>query len=294
MSVQVFSNVLLAVTGLAPLAIAFFVAMATCRYFHFSIALAFTGAPCLMHAIMPPSASPGQLMLGVAVAIVCLGTLGGLLEAMLMQPLAKRGATRLHLTIVSLTVLFIGQDLLGLWSSGRTIRFEYANLALGSSSWAGAIWNYHQLLAAGINLASVGSLVVLWRSMHVGLVFRAIQESERTASTIGISVVRWRYLAAAVAFTLAAVAGLTWTMDNQLRPDQGFDIAFSGMACVIVGGHTRLWQPLLGALILGTAQTVGGYWLPGSWEPSVTFAFCLLALLISPEWNRAPIAELRG
>ncbi len=294
MNVQVLSNLFLAVAGYAPLAIAFFVAMAICRYFHFAVALAFTGAPCLLHALMPPDASPVQLFFGSSLAVLFLAASGGTVEALLMQPLGKRGATRLHLTIVSLTVLFIGQDLLGLWSSGRTFRFEYRDLDLGSTSWAGAVWNYHQLLAGAINLAVVGLLVLLWRMPPIGPMFRGLQESERTASVIGINVLRWRYLAAALAFGLAAVAGITWTMDNQLRPDQGFDMAFSGMACAIIGGCSRLWQPLLGAVILGTAQTMGGYWLSGSWEPSVTFALCLVALLISPEWNRAPVAELRG
>ena len=65
-------------------------------------------------------------------------------------------------------------------------------------------------------------------------------------------------------------------------PDLAVDQAFAA-----TGGKTNLWQPLIGVFVISTAKHLGAFWLPDSWEPTLTFAIMLLALLLNPAWSKA-------
>jgi branched-subunit amino acid ABC-type transport system permease component len=150
----------------------------------------------------------------------------------------------------------------------------------------------HQLL--GLAVAGVALVVVAlgWRSSAVGIAFRAVQENSVTAQSFGIPVETWRSYSVGAACAMSGIAGIAHCFDNHMYPQSGFDSAFVGIACVVIGGRRHLWQPLLGAFVISLTKNLGAYWLPHNWEPTLTMGAMLITLLFSPEWRRPYVGQL--
>lgn len=289
---QLAYNTLITVAAYSLIGLAFFFALGTCRHFHFVVASAFLAAPYLLAWSAPGDAGAFRLAATSLGIIALLAAAGAALEWTVFRPLRARRAPPIHLTILSLVLLFVSQNAISILVSGQTVRTSGATLDSGAIALGQIMMSCQQLVAIGVNLTTAVGAFLLWKKSLVGLVFRAIQEDDRTSATIGIPVPQWRTLAVAAAFALAALAGIAYSLDTFISPQMGFEAAFVGMAAVIIGGRTYIWQPLVGVAIIGITKNAAAYWFPGNWEPSVTFAACLVSLLISPEWKHPLATEL--
>ena len=144
----------------------------------------------------------------------------------------------------------------------------------------------------GQNLSVYGSMLlaivaawVLARS-RFGLELRAVGERPEAAHARGISVNRYRYLAALIGGALVGVAGAAFSLDQKLGWSDGHTAGFGwiALAIVIFGG----WQPLrvaLGCYLFGALQIVAlrlQSRVPGLAQilPSLPFPLMIFALLL--------------
>jgi branched-subunit amino acid ABC-type transport system permease component len=92
-----------------------------------------------------------------------------------------------------------------------------------------------------------------------GRLIRAVADDKEAAQLAGADPRHVFGIAAAIAFGTVALAGIAYGMTSQLYPTAGTDtILLFAFAAVVIGGLGSLWGTLLGGVVLGVAQGIGG------------------------------------
>lgn len=103
-------------------------------------------------------------------------------------------------------------------------------------------------------LVAVGMLILIYRIIHsdLGTTFRAVQNDETAASSLGIDVIRVRITAFVLSSALAGLAGALYGHYHQLiTPEIGsLNLMFLVLAMTLIGGMGTFAGPIIGALFL--------------------------------------------
>jgi branched-chain amino acid transport system permease protein len=204
------------------------------------------------------------LPLPVALLVVVAGmlALGALLHA---GVIARTSGALPQISMIAtfgLSVV-IGNALQGLFSSDPraldlgsfgTAGFEVGGISVG-------------LLPVTVYAAAVALLVTLHLTLTrtaFGRSVRATADDPVTASLVGVDARRTQLLVTALATGLAGVAGVAYAASSLVTPLSGPSRLIFAFEAVVIGGIGSLWGTLVGAMLLGVAQSVGALVDPSS------------------------------
>lgn len=141
-------------------------------------------------------------------------------------------------------------------------------------------------------LVALGLVLVVWFVMYktpFGLRLRSCGENPQASASMGINVVRTRYIAVFLAGVLAGLAGgiVVLTMDTQFTATSIHGLGFIAVAAIIFGK----WNPfgIMGAsLFFGLSQSIGVYAnsiplldkLPPELFSAIPYVLTVLALVV--------------
>ena len=97
----------------------------------------------------------------------------------------------------------------------------------------------------------------------MGRMIRAVADDREAAQLVGVDYRHVFGIAAAIAFGTVALAGLAFGMYSSFDPSTGPSRLIFAFEAVVIGGLGSLWGTLLGGIVLGVAQAVGGRIDPG-------------------------------
>jgi branched-chain amino acid transport system permease protein len=112
-------------------------------------------------------------------------------------------------------------------------------------------------------VAIIGLLHMLLFSTPVGRVIRATSDDPLIVPLMGARNTHTFALATMLASGVVAVAGILLAMRTNFDPSIGPSRLLFAFEAVIIGGLGNLWGTLIGGIILGIAQTLGGQINPG-------------------------------
>ena len=139
------------------------------------------------------------------------------------------------------------------------------------------------LIAGGASLLLLGVLYLVLRRTDFGLVMRAVSQSRDGAALSGIdisSVYKW---AMAVGVGTLGVTGPLLVSILYVNPHVGALFTLKAFVIVIVGGLGSFGGVLVGAIVVGLAESIAGAWFSASIAAAVPFAILILILLVRPE-----------
>jgi branched-chain amino acid transport system permease protein len=99
---------------------------------------------------------------------------------------------------------------------------------------------------------------------------------------MGIDANRMSRLAVMVGMALAAAAGALAGPVNLISPDMGQAEMLSAFAAIILGGFGNVNGTLLGALVIGMAQSVAAVYVSNAYASSIAFGLMLATLIFFP------------
>jgi branched-chain amino acid transport system permease protein len=132
-------------------------------------------------------------------------------------------------------------------------------------------------------------LVLSWlvRSTKAGKAMRATAQDQDASAMMGINVDRTISVTFFLAGSLAAVAGLVFFLEYQVRFDSGFQLGLIAFTAAVLGGIGNLTGAVLGALLIGFIQSFNEgllWYAPGSaWTRSIVFGILIATLVFRPE-----------
>jgi branched-chain amino acid transport system permease protein len=154
-----------------------------------------------------------------------------------------------------------------------------ASFSIGSQ----IIIGYLPLLILGVAVVVLLGLQYFLSSSRYGRMIRAVADDKEAAQLSGVDYRHVFGIAAAIAFSTAALAGIASGMTGQFDPTTGTDtILLFAFAAVVIGGLGSLWGTLLGGIVLGVAQELGTQWNPSRGQLAGYVIF-LLVLVLRPQ-----------
>jgi branched-chain amino acid transport system permease protein len=132
-------------------------------------------------------------------------------------------------------------------------------------------------------------LVLTWfvRATRQGKAMRAVAQDREASAIMGIDVNRTISVTFILAGGLAAVAGLVYLLQFNIRYDTGFELGLIAFTAAVLGGIGNLAGAVLGALVIGFVQSFneGLTWFApgGDWTRSIVFGILIAVLVFRPE-----------
>lgn len=134
----------------------------------------------------------------------------------------------------------------------------------------------------GFIIAAVlfGGLIWWLKRTELGRACRALAENRTAATLMGIDVNTTYAIAFGVSIAFGVATGVVMSFIVGIGPFMGFHMLVKGFAIIILGGLGSVFGTVIGAFILGFAETTVGYYVPdgNGWSEGVAFAllFCIL------------------
>jgi branched-chain amino acid transport system permease protein len=131
-------------------------------------------------------------------------------------------------------------------------------------------------------VAVIGGLQALFYRTAFGRAFRATADDPAVARLMGLDNAHVFGMAMALSLAVVAIAGVLLAVRTNFDPAIGPARLIFGFEAVIIGGLGNLWGTLVGGIVLGVAQAIGGKLDPG-WQLLAGHLAFLVVLAVRPE-----------
>jgi branched-chain amino acid transport system permease protein len=137
------------------------------------------------------------------------------------------------------------------------------------------------LLIFAVAVAAIAALQLLFYRTDLGRAFRATSDDAVTAELMGADNRHLYGLAMAIALAVTGIAGVFLAIRSNFDPSIGPGRLIFAFEAVIIGGLGSLWGTLVGAVILGVAQSIGSALKP-EWQILAGDITFLVILVLRP------------
>jgi branched-chain amino acid transport system permease protein len=110
----------------------------------------------------------------------------------------------------------------------------------------------------------------------------AVSQDQLALRLMGVNPVRVKELAFALSIATAGVAGAFLIVIQPVQPSIGREYIGLVFAVCVLGGMGSIWGTLIGALVLGIAESFTSTYFGPSWAPAVSFGLLLATLAFRP------------
>lgn len=110
----------------------------------------------------------------------------------------------------------------------------------------------------------------------------AVAQDQLALRLMGVNPFRVKEFAFALSIATAGVAGALLIVIQPVQPAIGREYIGLVFAVCVLGGMGSIWGTLLGALVLGLAESFTSTFFGPSWAPAVSFGLLLAALAFKP------------
>lgn len=121
------------------------------------------------------------------------------------------------------------------------------------------------------------------RRTYLGKAIVAASQDRRAAQLMGINTARIYALTFGIAMATAAVAGVFLGITFPFTPISGIAFLIIAFGVIIIGGLGSMLGTFIGGIVLGLAQTLGGYFLGAAAQMLIAYIIVLVVLAIRPQ-----------
>jgi branched-chain amino acid transport system permease protein len=169
------------------------------------------------------------------------------------------GSTELPPLLATFGIAVVLQNLLqeGFSADSRGLdagRIEDTSIALGG----GVAIGWLPLVTLVIGVAVIAAMSLMLDRTQLGRGFRAASDDPEAAAIVGIDQRKLYAIATAIALATVGIAGVLLGIRTTFSPTSGGSQLIFAFEAVSIGGLGNLWGTLVGGIVLGVAQAVGG------------------------------------
>ena len=230
-----------------------------------------------------------QLGLGLPLAFIVAFLVSGIVAFLcyrgVFQPLAKRGATIIHLMVASIALGFILRHSIGAVWGWQPLYFtsRWPAFNLGAIR-VTELWLW--IIFTAVAVAFVMHLILT--RTKIGKAIRATSSNPELALASGINIDRVIWITWFVGGGLAAIAGIFRGADTQIWPMTGWDIILPMFAVVILGGIGNFYGAIVASIIVGLAENIGvvalaALGLSTTYRMAIPFLILIITLIVKPQ-----------
>jgi branched-chain amino acid transport system permease protein len=219
----------------------------------------------------------------VPIVVVIMAVLGYVLQRSLLQAAISRGELTTLIVTFGLSIVIENALLQFFTANNRGIGVGSSLISASFSLGSGLQIAWLNVVIFLLAVVVLLSLQYFLSASKYGRLIRAVSDDREAAQLAGADYRHVFGIAAALAFSTVALAGIAYGMTTVISPTSGTDtILLFAFAAVVIGGLGSLWGTLIGGIILGVAQQVGAQ-INISYELLAGYIVFLAVLVIRPQ-----------
>ena len=207
------------------------------------------------------AAATGSFLLGLVLAVLATGAIGAVLEFTLLRRLYERD----HLSQVLATfalILIANESVRMFWGPQQMMLNAPAALAGPVELLPGMPYPAYRLAVIAVGLVVAAGLYLLVTRTRMGMRVRAGASNREMAQAMGVDIRRLFTVVFAIGAMLCAVAGAMLGPLLAVQTGMGEEILILAFVVIVIGGIGSIRGALVGALLVGMADTAGRAFLP--------------------------------
>lgn len=212
---------------------------------------------------------------------------GALVQRVVINPAMGQPLENQLLLTFGISILIENALLLSFTANPRSVQVPYARGSLGPIDLpvriGGAVLELPRILAFLGGLALAGALFLFLNRTRLGTAIRAVGQNPTGGALVGIDVQRINVLTFGLGTAVAAAAGVLVLPFLSLEPTTGAQFNILSFVIVVLGGLGNVAGALVGGLLIGVTQEVGGLLFPGQSKLLPVFIIFVLTLFLKPE-----------
>ncbi len=214
-------------------------------------------------------------MLGAGIFVAGLSVL---CERLVFHPL--RHAPPIHDKIAAIGILLFLEAVVQMhWGSDfRRMPTPYT----GILEFGGLVLPAQRLLIIVGAFSIMGALHLYLKKTMTGSTIIAMAQNREGAFLVGIDANRVAMMTFAIAGFLAAVGASLFAPINLVYPAMGHLVIMKAFVIIILGGMGSIPGAIVGGLIIGFAEALGGYYVSSTYKDLIAFVLLVVILSIKP------------
>ena len=222
----------------------------------------------------------GVLGMAFGSTMLLSGVLGVLIERIALRPMRNVGGTAAMITTIGVSYILFNIILLTMGAFTQ----NYPN-PLPVVSWrlGGAVLHLREMLLWGISLVLMAALNFFVRRTKMGKAMRATAQDQEAARMMGVEVDKIIMLTFFIGSALAGAAGLIFGLYYNFTSFLiGYTAGLRAFTAAVLGGIGNIVGAMLGGLIIGLIESVGGQFLQVRWTDVIIFSILIIVLVFRP------------
>jgi len=203
----------------------------------------------------------GSFLLALAAALAAAAAAGALVEMVVIRRLYARDHLDQVLATFALILIF---------SEGTRFIFGSFPLFLDTPDWlsgpvmlpGGIQYPVYRLALIGVGLAVAVFLYLLITRTRLGIQIRAGENDREMIAALGVDISRLYTIVFALGAALAGLAGALVGAIQSVEVGMGEPILILAFVVIVIGGIGSIRGALIGAILVGLTDTLGGVLLP--------------------------------
>ncbi|MFI4986011.1 MAG: branched-chain amino acid ABC transporter permease [Alphaproteobacteria bacterium] len=222
----------------------------------------------------------GVLVLALASTMLLSGALGVLIERLSLRPLRGVPGTAAMITTIGVSyilfnviLLTVGADAQNFPNPMPKIRWEMG----------GVVLQMREVLVWVVSLLLMAGLHYFVRRTKMGKAMQATAQDQEAARMMGVEVDRIVMIAFFLGSALAGAAGMIFGLYyNYTNFTIGYTAGLRAFTAAVLGGIGNIPGAMLGGVIIGLIESLGGQLLEVRWTDVIIFSILILVLVFRP------------
>jgi branched-chain amino acid transport system permease protein len=222
----------------------------------------------------------GALIAAFAVTMVASGALGVAIERISLRPLRNVKGPAAMITTIGVSYILFNIVLLGVGADSKNFPNPLPDVAWHIGE---AVLRLREVLIWVIAAALMVALYLFVQKSRMGRAMRAAAQDPEAARMMGVEVDRVIVTAFFLASALAGAGGLVFGLYyNFTSFIIGFNAGLRAFTAAVLGGIGSVPGAMVGALIIGLVEAMGGQLISTEWTDVIIFSLLVLVLVFRP------------
>jgi len=222
----------------------------------------------------------GVLVLVLLATMLCTGALGAVIERYGLRALRNVSGTAPMITTIGISYILYNVVLLGVGADTK----NYAN-PMPPLRWdiGGAVLRLREVALWSLSLLLMLALHYFVRSTKMGKAMQATAQDQEAARMMGVDVDRVVLITFFIGSALAGAAGFVFGLYyNYTSFIIGYTAGLRAFTAAVLGGIGNLPGAMLGGVLIGLIESLGGQYLAVRWTDVIIFSILVLVLVFRP------------
>jgi branched-chain amino acid transport system permease protein len=207
------------------------------------------------------AAATGSFALGLVAALIAAAAAGALIELVVIRRLYDRDHLDQVLATFALILVF-SEGTRWLFGSFPLSLDVPAALSGPVTLPGGILYPAYRLLIIGVGLLIAVGLFALIARTRIGIQIRAGEADREMIAALGVDISKLYTLVFALGAALAGLAGAMVGAIQSVQVGMGEPVLILAFVVIVIGGIGSIKGALVGALLVGLTDTLGGVLLP--------------------------------